>query len=219
MKRILCLLGIAVLWGVSLPGNASVPDAKAMASALAADYQILSESAAAFDFECGGIIIEARLPIDAKGDETLEAILDHLPAGAEPVIVTDRCAGVRWLHVRCAASRESVYETALELLTALKPLSLNTVQLALNARFETGAVFTGSEKEDVIDTIFTSIGARELAAMADERMASASGYSPRLSSCVGEGADAMNITASLYADRTGEGSVLWLGTPVLTVEY
>lgn len=209
----------AVLLGVSLHGNAAMPvDADTMAKGLTADYRVLSGSVPP-GMIAGDIVIEARFPIDGLQERTLTAILKSLPPAADAIVVSDRYHGSRWLHICCPSGADTIYGNAFTILSALEPAPLDAVQLSLNARWDAGTLYSIPEKKDFIKSFFSSIEARAVASMADERIVSASGFSPRLSGRTGAGADAMNITASLCSDGAGGGSTLWLGTPVLTVEY
>jgi hypothetical protein len=223
MKRqwTLYIVIIALLLGISIQGQVfSKPDdAQKRASDLAADYQVLAGIVAPFSMEAGEIIIEARLPVDAVDRQSLKSCLDSLPSIADTAIVSNRFHDTRWLYITCSSDADNVCESALDMLTAIAPLSLDTVQLFLNTRWETGDLYSTAEKKDLIQSLFASIDARTIASMTDERMVSISGFSSCLSSRAGAGADGMNITGSLCTDATGQGSSLWLGTPVLTVEY
>ena len=208
-----------LLLSVSIHGYAAsdLDGAVKMASNLAADYRVLC-AGVPFGMDAGAVIIEARLPIGGTDEQTLTAILDTLPREAATVIVSDRFHEIRWLHITCPSAADSIYENALDVLTALGPVSLDTVQLSLNVSWYTSDCFSTAKREKMIASLFASMEARAIADMADGRIVSASGFSPRLSGRAGAGGDAMNLTASLCTDPSG-GSILWLGTPVLTVEY
>ena len=214
-RWILYIIIAAVLAGVALGGAAASrsDDAAQRAADLAADYRTLAESAATLSMTAGEIIIEARLPI--RGDDTLASIT--LPPDAETALVSDRCHDTRWLYITCPSCPDDVYVDTLAILSALD--SPDAVGLSLNTSWHTTARYSTAEKKELIDSLLASVDARTTAYMEDERMVSASGYSRLLHNSVGEGSDSMNITASLCTNPTQEGSVLWLGTPVLTVEY
>lgn len=217
MKRPWIYITITVLCiGAAIHCSAaSAGDAQRRAADLAADYRILSENVPLG--MPGDILIEARLPIDGVEEQMLSTILSSLPPEAETALVFDRFHHTRWLHITCKTGADGIYGDALGILTALGSISPDAIQLSLNASWHTAARYSTAEKENLIDGLFASIKARTVASMADGRIVSASGYSHLLNARTGEGPHAMNITASLCAGP--RGSTLWLGTPVLTVEY
>ena len=220
-QRILYIIIIVLLLGAALHGNAaSRPDnAAKRASDLAADYQTLADSVSSLGMNAGDVIIEARLPIDGIDEARLRAILDRMPPEADAAIVTDRYSDARWLHIACPSGGDTVYGDALAVLSALGPTKSNAVRLSVNASWHTETTYNSAEKQELIRSVFASIEARIAASISDEEIASASGFSPRITRRVYAGADALNITASLCTRPGREGGTLWLGTPVLTVEY
>jgi|GEM_PF-5667900 len=207
-----------LLLGVTIHGHAASFDtAITRAADLAADYRTLADGVAPLGMDAGDTLIEARLPMGGVDEQALASIMNSLPAKADTAIVADRFHDSRWLHIVCSTDGDSIYGDALAIVSAL-PLSLNTVQLSLNVSWNTAMTYPAAEKKDMIQSILDDLGARIVASMSDGGIASASGYSPRLSGIAGTGADRMNITASLCPNPHG-GSTLWLGTPVLTVEY
>lgn len=218
-KWILYIIVILALLGVTMRGYAASKSegADKRAADLAADYRVLSAGVPS-GMEAGEILIEARLSIDGLDGQTLASVRDSLPPGAGTAVLSDRFHGTRWLHVTVPSGPDNVYENAFTVLSALDIVSLGDVQLSLNTAWQTADSYSTVEKEDIIQSIFASVGARAIASMSDGRIASASGYSPRLSGSAGVGADRLNITASLCTNPHG-GSTFWLGTPVLTVEY
>jgi len=223
MKRqwILYIIVLALILGVTIHGRAaSAPeDAVERATDLAADYRTLADSVSSLDMIAGDIVVEARIPIDGIGDEKLRSIPDSLPPEAGTAIFSDRFHDARWLHITYFSGPDSVYEDAFAVLSPLDAVSPEDIQLSLNTSWHTRTAYSHAEKKELIRSIFTSIEARTVASMSDERIVSASGYSPRLSGRAGAGAETMNITASLCTEGSGGGSTLWLGTPVLMVEY
>lgn len=223
MKRqwILYIIITVVSLGVTLQGNAASQTDKAAkkASDLAADYQTLAGSVSSLGMNAGDVIIDARLPLDGIAEARLRAILDDLPHKANTAIVTDFFHDTRWLHITCTSGADNIYADALAVLSALGPNASDAVRLSVNASWHTGTIYSSVEKKELIRSIFASIEARTIASMADEGITSASGFSPRLSGRAYAGSDALNITASLRTHPGREGGALWLGTPVLTVEY
>jgi len=223
MKRrwILYIMITVVVLGVTLQGNAAsqTDNAAKRACDLAADYQTLADSAASLGMNAGDVIIEVRLPIDGIAEAQLREILDGLPHEADAAIVTDRYHNIRWLHVTCPSDADTIYGDAFAVLSALDTVSQDAVRLSVNASWHTGITYSNAEKQELIQSVLASIEARTVASISDDRITSASGFSPRLNRRVYAGADAMNITASLCTGPSLEGGTLWLGTPVLTVEY
>lgn len=209
---------IVFLLCLAVPGNASTEETMDRASALAADYQTLTESIAPLSMKPGDIVIEARLPLD---DNEIPASIRHSLSQihAEASVVSDFFHREKWLHITCRTSPGAVCRTAHGILDALGSFSLDEVRLSLNARWDTDDTYSTSQKKEIIQALFAYIDARTVASMADASMVSMSGFSPCLTSCAGTGQDKMNITASICPGENGEGTVLWLGTPVLTVEY
>ncbi len=209
---------IVLLLCMAVPGIASTGEAMDKASALAADYQTLAESVTPLSMKPGDIIIEARLPID---DHEIPPFIRRSLSGihADVSIVSDLFHGEKWLHITCRTSPGAVYRTIRDIIDALDSIPPDEVQLSLNARWDTDDTYSISQGKEIIQSLFARINAHTVASMADEHMACASGFSPCLASCAGTGQDKMNITASLCPGEDGQGTVLWLGTPVLTVEY
>jgi hypothetical protein len=209
---------IVFLLCMAVPGNASTGETEDRASALAADYQTLDESAARLSMNAGDVVIEARLSLDEN--EIPQSIRHSLfQIHADTSVVSDLFHSKKWLHITCRTSPGDVYRTAHGILDALDSIPPDEVRLSLNARWDTDDTYSTSRKKEIIQALFTCIDARTVASMADERMVSASGFSPCLTSHAGTGQDKMNITASVCPGENGRGTVLWLGTPVLTVEY
>lgn len=217
-RRILYSCILALVISAAAQGRAASGDAAHMASHLAGDYQTIMDSAGLLSMDACETVVEARLPIPQSDDTWLKSVRAALPQ-ADTAVVSDRYHGTQWLQITAItpSNAEAIYNGAHDILTALNPTSLDNVQLSLNVSWYTGLTYTAAEKTEILRTLFDNIGARTTAAMEDDRMASFSGYSPLISSCALAGHDAMNVTASIC--DAGPGTVLWIGAPVLTVEY
>ena len=75
------------------------------------------------------------------------------------------------------------------------------------------------DQQKLQTTLFAQLQASETESLKQDHFISVSGYTHLLSSLVQSTLGSINIQVALRADANGQKSYLWVGTPVITMEY
>ncbi|MDR6225533.1 YwmB family TATA-box binding protein [Desmospora profundinema] len=76
-----------------------------------------------------------------------------------------------------------------------------------------------SDRKRVIGSVLQRLGAHEVESMDTERTTSVSAYTPLFSGGLTTNGETMNVQVAAKKDDRGNGLILTVGTPIITIEY
>ncbi|MGI6188552.1 MAG: YwmB family TATA-box binding protein [Clostridiales bacterium] len=97
--------------------------------------------------------------------------------------------------------------------------------IGLNARITTTLVgsikgqLKREDMEDICSDLFACIQADKAEGIIDEEFISISGYSPFIDECITSGGSNVNIQAAMRYNSYKDKTYLWIGIPIISIEY
>lgn len=142
--------------------------------------------------------------------------------GISIIIDSERCQSMEQTHIIVDINTNQVYkgivEDYIKLKNNLKKYSKNIDVYSCICGFFEGKI---DEKcyNNIVDDILSSLDAQKKDEIQDDNILSTTGYTKNLGNCIEYGEDKINVNASVRYSEYDDKTFVYIGTPLITLEY
>ncbi|CAH2211858.1 YwmB family TATA-box binding protein [Tepidibacter aestuarii] len=142
--------------------------------------------------------------------------------GISIIIDSERCQSMEQTHIIVDINTNQVYkgivEDYIKLKNNLKKYSKDIDIYSCISGFFEGKI---DEKcyNNIVDNILSNLDAQKKDEIQDVNILSTTGYTKKLSDCIKYGEDKINVNASIRYSEYDDKTFIYIGTPLITLEY